>query len=128
MVDLSPEDRRASRRRPLNDVPQIIEVRIDSGAVKVVDISKGGLCLQSNERLAPGRGIRLQIVSNKTTLSVRCHVVRCQVAGMSDGKLVYEAAAKFERPLPLVHDDEPIVVESCRVEPEEAPALIENNW
>jgi hypothetical protein len=97
------DERRASRRRPLQEVPQIVAVKIDSEAVKVIDISRGGVCLESRERLAPGNGVKLQIVSKTSTLTVRCRILRCQVK-MTGGKLVYEAGAVFEKPLQLVDE------------------------
>ena len=100
------QERRASRRRPLDEVPQIVEVKTDSSTVRVVDISSGGLCMQLPERLAPGNGIRLQIVAEKSTLMIRCRILRCQVKSLGVGSLVYEAAGKFEKPLALVADDQ----------------------
>lgn len=99
------EERRASRRRPLEDVPQIVEVKIDSQAVKVIDISSGGVCIESPERMMLGHAVRLHIVAKKSTIQIRCRVVRCVVKSVAAGQVVYQAAAKFEKPLPLV--DEP---------------------
>ncbi|MBI4886250.1 MAG: PilZ domain-containing protein [Acidobacteria bacterium] len=99
------EERRQSRRRPLGDVPQIVEVKLESDPVKVVDISKGGLRLESPERLSPGAGVRLQIVAGTSTLLIRCRILRCQVKSLSAGGVVYQAAGRFEKPLPLVEDN-----------------------
>jgi PilZ domain-containing protein len=99
------EERRASRRRPLEDVPQIVEVKVDSQAVKVIDISSGGVCIESPERMMLGHAVRLHIVAKKSTIQIRCRVVRCVVKSVAAGQVVYQAAAKFEKPLPLV--DEP---------------------
>ena len=100
------EERRSSRRRPLHDVPQIVEVKIDSQAVKVIDISSGGVCIESPERMMLGHAVRLHIVAKKSTIQIRCRVVRCVVKSLAAGQVVYQAAAKFEKPLPLVDDDQ----------------------
>jgi hypothetical protein len=99
------EERRSSRRRPLHDVPQIVEVKVDSQAVKVIDISSGGVCIESPERMMLGHAVRLHIVAKKSTIQIRCRVVRCVVKSLAAGQVVYQAAAKFEKPLSLVDDD-----------------------
>ena len=105
-LETATQERRASRRRPLGEVPEIVEVKTDSSAVRVVDISSGGLCMQLTERLGPGNGIRLQIVAEKSTLTMRCRILRCQVKSLGGGILVYEAAGRFEKSLPLVADEQ----------------------
>ena len=100
------EERRTSRRRPLQDVPQIIEVKIDSQPVKVIDISSTGVCIESHERMMLGHAVRLHIVAKKSTIQIRCRVVRCVVKSLAVGQVVYQAAAKFEKPLPLVDDEQ----------------------
>jgi hypothetical protein len=100
------DERRTSRRRTLEEVPEIIEIKTDSATVTVVDISSGGLCLVSSERLTPGHGIRVHIVSEEQTETIRLRILRCQLKSQ-DGKLVYEAAGMFDKPLTIVADEEP---------------------
>ena len=114
------DERRTSRRWSLDELPEIIEVKTDSATVTVVDISSGGLCLVSNERLTPGHGIRLHVISEQQTETIRLRVLRCQLKSRGAGNLVYEAAGKFDKPLTLVSDSEvatPSVDQQASAEP-----------
>jgi hypothetical protein len=82
-------------------------VKIDSEVVKVVDISRGGICVDSFRRLVPDKTVRLQVVTRDSTLGIRCRILRCHVRRIWVDRILYRAAARFDQPLLLVEEDSP---------------------
>src|SRR5262245_51639941 len=99
-----PPDRRASPRKPLDQIEQILEVKVGSEKVKVIDISRGGLLMECGVRLALS-DTRVKIVSETGTLLVPCRVLRCAVAALFKASVIYRAALAFKSPLALIDDD-----------------------
>src|SRR5918994_3414306 len=101
-------ERRASHRRPLAQVQQIIEVRLSSETVKVVNISRGGLLMECAVRLLPNRGIRLKIIGVEEHVLVRGSIVRCDVTAFTETSVMYRAAVVFDSPLFVIGEEREI--------------------
>lgn len=100
-----PPDRRASPRRPLDQVAPITAVTINSEPVKVIDISRGGLLAECGRRSSVQGVVRLKLVGGP---SMSGSIVRCKVAALSAESVIYQVAVAFERPLSLVDDEREI--------------------
>ena len=136
-----PSERRTSARRPLHEVPQIVEVKLFSERVKVIDISRGGLLMACHVRLLPSRETRLKVVGTDQSLWVPSRIVRCQVTSVSKERVVYLTAVRFTTPLPWLEDDPELDsrLEAMAANPdapagtdgldiEVNPAFLLNNW
>jgi hypothetical protein len=127
-------DRRASPRLAPSQVPQIREIKINSEAVKVINISRGGLLADCSIRLEPQRPIRIKVDS----VWVSCRVVRCRVIAVSAETIKYQAGLIFDSALDIAGlepalDAEPVIfggaqlggwMESTRME----AAFSANSW
>lgn len=98
----SKSDRRRSRRRPLHDVPSLLGVSLKSQAVEVIDVSAGGLLIQSGCRMLPGEASQVDILHVDGPRRVRGRVVRSEVAALSQRGLKYRTAIMFESSLECV--------------------------
>lgn len=68
--------------------------------VRVVDISAGGLLLETRQALKPNSSIVLELTGPDSPILIPSTVVRCRVASL--GKfLTYQGACEFKRPLTL---------------------------
>jgi hypothetical protein len=110
-------DRRTARRRPLDEIPQISEVKMLSQPVKVVNVSRTGLLMKSTSRLIPGRQTRLRFEGPSLSTWVPSRIARCEVGSLEGGKIVYIVGVVFDSPLAFVDDshEEP--------QPEPAPPV-----
>ena len=100
-------ERRTTRRMSLRQVSQISEIRLSSEAVKVLDISVGGLLMECGVRLTPSSETRLRIVATDKTLWVPSRILRCHIATISKDGVVYRAAVAFNEPLSFIEEGAP---------------------
>lgn len=95
-------NRRVAPRIRAEDVPWIVTVRLGQGhSGRLVDISRTGMLLETNERLHPGhkRVMTLALEDNRSE-SIQAQVVRSHLVALSgDGKPIYQAAILFAREL-----------------------------
>lgn len=101
-----PIDRRASHRRPLDQVPEVTAVRVRSEEVEVINLSCGGMLFECAFRLPPGTESRLEILRMDAPLRVRGHVLRSQVSALSPKGLRYRIAIAFNTPLDWIDDED----------------------
>ena len=99
-------ERRRSPRRPLHEVPGIVEVKLASEKVKVIDISRDGMLMACSMRLLPSREARLRVIGVDQSLWVPCRIIRCQIMTLSKEKVVYLAAVSFNEPIPWLEKDD----------------------
>ena len=99
-------DRRAARRRPLDEIPQISEVKMLSQPVKVVNVSRTGLLMKSTSRLIPGRQTRLRFEGPSLSTWVPSRIARCEVGSLEGGKIVYIVGVVFDTPLAFVEESQ----------------------
>jgi hypothetical protein len=98
-------DRRTSRRRPLNEIPEVTAVKVQSEKVKVVDASREGILIECSLRLTPGATSQLEILRVDGPLRVRGRVVRCEITGINGGKVQYRVAIAFNDQLDFISDE-----------------------
>src|SRR5262245_47452379 len=98
-------DRRVSRRRPLNEIPEVMAVKVQSEKVQVVDASREGILIECSLRLTPGATSQLEILRVDGPLRVRGRVVRCEITGINGGKVQYRVAIAFNDQLDFISDE-----------------------
>jgi hypothetical protein len=99
-------DRRASRRRSLDEIPDVTAVKVQSEEVAVVNASRGGILIECGLRLPPGTASQLEILKMDGPLRVRGRVVRCEVTRVSSERLYYRIAFAFSDNLDFISDEE----------------------
>jgi hypothetical protein len=98
-------DRRASRRRSLDEIPEVTAVKVQSEEVAVVNASRGGILIECGLRLPPGTASQLEIHKLDGALRVRGRVVRCEVTRVSPERLHYRIAFAFSDGVDFITDD-----------------------
>jgi hypothetical protein len=93
-------DRRAHPRLSAHELRCIRRARLKHGPlVTLIDLSVGGVLLETDDRLCPGLDLTLEIVgSNQVALPLR--VVRAQIASLRE-RTIYRGACEFSQPLAL---------------------------
>lgn len=112
-------ERRAAKRWRLHEVPQISEVKMLSQPVKVLNVSRTGLLMNSTSRLIPGRQTRLRFEGPSLSTWVPSRIARCEVGSLEGGRIVYVVGVVFDTPLPFVDEQE---MKSVTPEPQLAAA------
>jgi hypothetical protein len=93
-------DRRAHPRLSAGELGGLRAARIKNGPrVTLIDLSVGGVLLESDNRLCPGSVLALELVG-ASQIVVPLRVVRSQIASLREGAL-YRGACTFKRPLDL---------------------------
>ena len=100
------DDRRASRRRGLDEIPEVMAVKVQSEEVAVVNASRGGMLIECSIRLPPGTASQLEILRMEGPLRVRGRVVRCEVTRVSSERLHYRIAFAFSDNVDFIRDEE----------------------
>jgi hypothetical protein len=99
MTNLSSE-RRRNRRHARPEEHRIVSARIRPGYdVSVIDVSAGGVLVESDRRLLPGRSVELHLRSSQRSEIVRGHIVRCAVARLHANAVCYRGAIAFDHNL-----------------------------
>ena len=95
-------DRRSHRRVPGSALDWLNVARIKYGPeVSIIDLSRGGVLLQSDRPLAPGSKQALEIVGTEKSIVVPFGVLRSKLTAIQAKGPVYRAACAFSRPLEL---------------------------
>jgi hypothetical protein len=98
-----PEDRRASRRRTLREMPHIAGVKVSAESVDVIDASSGGLLVEGSFPVRPGMSAYVDITEvTGASIRVSGSVVRCHIASLAPGKPRYRFAIAFDRQVPMI--------------------------
>jgi hypothetical protein len=93
-------DRRAHTRLSAHELRWLRTARFEHGpSVTLIDLSVGGVLLESDDRLCPGSTLALELVGS-TQIVMPLRVVRSQIARLRQGML-YRGACAFTRPLEL---------------------------
>jgi len=106
MGRIAESERRRFPRKPSRECPWLVDARLRSGTeVRVVDISNGGLLLESNSQILPGASVELFLVTRDQRWLVKGRILRSQVARVvSEDGVRYHAALAFNEPLAILHD------------------------
>lgn len=94
------DDRRHAVRHAASD-RGIAGARVRPGNdVDIVDVSAGGMLVESDRRLLPGACVDVQLDTPGRTVVVRGRVVRCAVARLRSSSVCYRGAICFDQHLP----------------------------
>ena len=97
----STDERRTNLRLSAEDALWLQGVRIKYGAeVRVIDISAGGILVESQSELRPDASIVFEVSGPDTTMLVPARVLRCHAIDKG-GRKRHQAACAFKRPLSI---------------------------
>jgi len=99
-IAVEPEsNRRTHERLKAGDLQSLRSARIKYGAdVRVIDLSVGGMLLETENRLAPDANLIVELTGPESPLLLPSRVLRCRIASL--GEIVkYHGACAFKRPL-----------------------------
>jgi len=97
----SPSNRRIHERLKVSDLEWLEGASVKyGGAVRVIDISVGGLLLETEKPLKPNSNVVLELTGPASPILVPSKVLRCRVASLGD-ILTYEGACAFKRSLTI---------------------------
>jgi hypothetical protein len=100
-------DRRVHQRLRAADLQWLRSVRVKNGPeVTLVDLSSGGVLLDTSMQLKPGSRVMLEIVG-AGRIEVASEVLRCHIAALRDATAVYRGACAFVHPIELERAQEP---------------------
>jgi len=95
------DERRTHMRLSAEDALWLQGVRIKYGSdVRVIDISAGGILVESESELRPNANIVFEVSGPETTTLVPARVLRCHPIDKG-GKKRHRAACAFKRPLSI---------------------------
>ena len=106
MAVLDPEDdRRGAPRRPLDQIPRIVAVKVSSELVDVINASSTGLLVEGAFPVRPGMTSYVDLIEAAgNTVRVNGSIVRCQIASLGPSKPRYRFAIVFDRPVPMIDE------------------------
>jgi len=97
-------NRREWRRLDPSDIPNLKGVMINQGSeAQVIDISMGGILLETEFRLRPQMKIMLKVVTTKGVLKIDGYVLRSSIKSITKTP-IYQSAIAFETPLSMLED------------------------
>ena len=100
-------DRRSNRRRRLVHEHGIVRARVRPGHLAtVVDVSAGGILVETEHRLLPGSSVELHVESEHRSAKLRGRVMRCSVVRVRPEAVSYRGAIAFDRHLPWYQEDD----------------------
>jgi hypothetical protein len=103
-----PDERRTGGVRHDAAILGPIVARLIGGSeVRLIDVSRRGVLLESEARLLIGARATIKITTTDTAVTVRGEVVRSRVYGVKNGSLVYHTAMRLDEELGLV-DEAPV--------------------
>ena len=99
------ERRRWPRKKP-SECPGPIEARLRSGTeVRIVDISNGGVLVETASQILPGAPVEIFLVAADQRWLVKGRIVRCQVSAiMPERGVRYRAAMAFNEPVSILDE------------------------
>jgi hypothetical protein len=96
------DERRAHRRVPGRALDWINVARVKYGPeVSIVDLSRGGVLLESDRPLKPGSRQALEIAGAEKSIVVPFGVLRSRISALAPRGAIYRSACAFSRPLEL---------------------------
>jgi hypothetical protein len=98
----SDSNRRQWPRLKPSAVPFLKSVTFSRGSeVQVIDISRGGILLETEVRLSPGTKVFLKLVTSEGVLNIEGLTLRSSVSSLKKGPL-YRSAIAFECPFDML--------------------------
>jgi CheY-like chemotaxis protein len=98
-----PADRRRARRHRAGELPWLCDVKLPGiPRASLIDISSGGVLLETTSRILQGSTIELELLGrDDTNRCVLARIVRNQVAAVDGLAVSYHVAAAFSREIDL---------------------------
>jgi hypothetical protein len=105
------EERRASRRLPPSELPEIKSTSIVAGPkVRIVNVSRRGILFASDVALSPGIKIHLRLVAaDKKPVILKGTILRSKLETLQGGQPTYHSAASIEQDLPFLAPGESVL-------------------
>jgi PilZ domain-containing protein len=98
------ERRRAGRRQTVRE-HGIESARVRRGVhVLVIDVSAGGVLIETRHRLLPGMPLEIHLERNEGAFTMRGRVLRCGVVRLTASSVCYRGAIRFDGYLPWLTD------------------------
>ena len=96
-MDHAVTDRRHDARRPAPDW-HVSHATLRPGChVQVIDLSPAGAQIETDRQLRPGARVHMRIVTDRCTVSIAAHVLRCTVSAIHpDHGVTYRGALRFD--------------------------------
>jgi len=95
-------DRRAHPRVSTRDWRTLARGRVRPGRpAHILDVSTGGLLLETDWRLLPGTRVELQLGDPVALYRVAGHILRCHISVLDRDRVRYRGAVAFEEWLHL---------------------------
>lgn len=100
-------ERREGRRWTMSECRWLTSARLRHGVdVDVLNLSTAGALIELAARLLPGATVEMHLGAADWAFSSPARVLRCYVSALSaDDGVRYQAALRFDRPVPLRRDD-----------------------
>ena len=97
----SVSNRRTHERLKATELQWLKGARVKYGAeVRVLDISVGGMLLETERQLAPDANVVLELTGPDSPILIPSRVLRCRAASLGE-VLKYQGACAFKRPLTI---------------------------
>jgi hypothetical protein len=97
-------DRRRSPRKPAAAVPYLKARLVAGPDVRIIDVSRRGILLETETRLLPNSPIAIRFVAADASLVLKGCVVRSSIAQLTGVELRYRTAVAFEEDIRLCDD------------------------
>lgn len=102
-------NRRKYPRLKPSEVPGLKSAELSQGTeIEIVNISRGGMLLETGTRLGPDFKIILKVVTDKGPFRIDGVILRSSICSLK-GKPLYRSAVKFKQPFELL--DESMILE-----------------
>jgi hypothetical protein len=102
--DFSDANRRQYPRLKPSAVPFLKSIAFNQGfEAQVVNISRGGILLETEEPLRPQMKILLKLVTSDGVIKMEGHVLRSSISSLN-GVPRYQSAVSFEHPFHMLDD------------------------
>jgi hypothetical protein len=98
-------ERRIHPRLHPSAIPDLRSIRLQGGGeANIINISKKGALLETQERVTPGAGISIRLVAADAVFLMRGRILRSRAKTLRESVPVYEAAIEFETELTVLGD------------------------
>lgn len=97
-------ERRAWPRLAAGDVPHLSARLISGLPVRLIDVSRRGVLVETSRRLLPNSAITLRFLASDASVMLRGCIVRSSVEILEGDGVMYRVAIAFEDDVPLDED------------------------
>ncbi len=114
------KNRRKAPRLDATAIPSLKGINEVGGPeVKLINISRGGALIESQERLSTGSNICLRLVTEDKVHLIKGRVLRYSVSSLVDGVIRYQSAIVFDEDFTMMPEkaEEDEIQEVTQVEP-----------